>query len=39
LSSILSEKQAHPGIKFEGLEKNPTHKFLKKWLKEHPIPK
>ena len=36
LSKILSEKQAYPGIKFEGLEKNPAHKFLKKWMKEHP---
>jgi len=39
LSKILSEKRAYPGIKFEGLEKNPAHKFLKKWLKENPIPK
>src|SRR2546426_10413660 len=39
LSKILSENQAYPGIKFEGLEKNPAHKFLKKWLKENPIPK
>jgi ribonuclease HI len=39
LSKMLSEKQAYPGIRFEGLEKNPAHTFLKKWLKEHPIPK
>ncbi len=39
LSKILSEKQAYPGIKLEGLEKNPAHIFLKKWMKEHAIPK
>ena len=39
LSKILSEKKAYLGIKFEGLEKNPAHTFLKKWLKEHAIPK
>jgi len=39
LSKILSEKKAYPGIKFEGLKKNPAHTFLKKWLKEHATPK
>lgn len=39
VSTILSEKEAHPGIKFEGLEKNPAHRFLKKWMKENFLPK
>jgi ribonuclease HI len=39
LLTIFNEKRGHPNIKFEGLEKNPTHKFLKRWMKEHQISK
>ncbi len=38
LSQILTERGESPGIKVEPLENNPAHKFLNKWLSEHPTP-
>jgi ribonuclease HI len=36
LSQLLAEKRENPGGQVELLENNPAHKFLSKWLAEHP---
>jgi len=36
LSQLLAEKRDRPAIQVELLENNPAHKFLNKWLAEHP---
>ena len=38
LSELLAQKREHSGIKVELLESNPAHKFLNKWISEHPTP-
>jgi hypothetical protein len=36
LSKILTEMRANPGIKVQALEGNHAHRYLNKWLAEHP---
>jgi hypothetical protein len=36
LSQLLTEKRENLGVHVELLENNPAHKFLNKWLAEHP---
>src|SRR3989441_8508668 len=36
LSQLLAEKRENSGVQVELLENNPAHKFLNKWLTEHP---
>jgi hypothetical protein len=36
LSRLLAEKEGNSGIQVQLLENNPAHRFLNKWLAEHP---